>query len=1211
MSERRLTTILSVLAGAMLALALPTAVAAQEHTSPIQVTSDGLFVWVANPDSDSLGKIDASAESLLAEYAVGDNPRTIALDDVNGWVYVANQGSEDLTPKPNPETVMRLDMATGAVQQTHALPLGCAPYGVIVRESGGGNHIYVSCERTQQVVVLDADLSPTPIATIALDWPDPRGMAVSADNSRVYVAHFLTREPSSTAHVSEIDATQSPPVVVRVLDIPVDVGTCETINSGPGVLNMLLGIHLTPPGAPAAVANQLWVGGVNQSNFEKGLFLRDERFGGHAKPLLCVGGSNDGKPCEDDSECPGGGACTASFEATSRDVYKASFHDITRFQIAKIDLDTGQVVGKIDVDEANMGTDIAFSSDGTTAYVVDQTFNSMHIFNTARGQDGNATTLFASVSRFGPGGDDPSQPCTGGAFLTSSESPHRLDPQVEITPIRGNALFVAGNPANTGHDYNVTTGKMEALPDGIGTTPHGVAVHPLGAKIYVANFLSRNVISVKVDQFFCSDASACQTNSDCLGRCAPRMNAVIPSIVGPDPIPAPLLDGKFLFHTAARDASVPNGIGLGSAAPLFNFDDPAVLEPVGFVTSTSHDASYVACISCHPEGGLDGRSWDFSQFGASIRNTMDLRGRASFEPGQCSDDPNVTCVVDAQCGNFGIGSCSNEPSAVCELDIQCGQCDPESPSAGEFCIADRECGGKCSQDDGIACSIDGDCGGVCNEDPNKPCASNAECDFGCQIVNTCLNFPCATTSCNAAKCRPPSVASIPRNVTNTDPFFNPMLTVHWNGDRDEVEDFEFTFRSLLGAGDCDGVEHLPDKCIGALVMRSNVAKPQEANPDLGEGNRGLSPRLDHMADYVYSLTSFVRNPNLDGGPSAEAQAGRDVFNSAVSRCAECHNGPSPSNQHFTDKVPLASHPLGQQGGPDVFNPFLRHNVGTFNDFDLTDPFEVASAKGTFQNSALPLPGSRGPLIDYITPAIVDVWNSAPYNHDGSFATLLHGIMPCNDALDDCSPPYAGKNINDQHGTTSTLTPQQLRLLVAFLKAPHGPIAPGSSSVSLATPFTRLDKVKVQFKDPPGNDKFSVKASLTLPGSLNLVDLVLPNGKTVKVLDEPVTFTLADVDEELIERTIPAGHLIANSKQTRFSFKDKTGTIAPGIRQLRLKQSKSNPNDYTLQVKGQGMDLSTLDKNHITVALEIGDDAFVKTRTFSANSKRSKIQVKEK
>ena len=49
----------------------------------------------------------------------------------------------------------------------------------------------------------------------------------------------------------------------------------------------------------------------------------------------------------------------------------------------------------------------------------------------------------------------------------------------------------------------------------------------------------------------------------------------------------------------------------------------------------------------------------------------------------------------------------------------------------------------------------------------------------------------------------------------------------------------------------------------------------------------------------------------------------------------------------------------------------------------------------------------------------------------------------------------------------------------------------------------------------------------------------------------------------------------------------------------------------MQVKGKGVDLSTLDKNHITLAVEIGDDAFVKTRTFEQNSKRSKLQVREK
>ena len=352
------------------------------------------------------------------------------------------------------------------------------------------------------------------------------------------------------------------------------------------------------------------------------------------------------------------------------------------------------------------------------------------------------------------------------------------------------------------------------------------------------------------------------------------MIAVVPSIVNPDPLPPQLLDGKFLFHTAARDASVPNGIGLGAAAPRFNFDDPDVLEPVGAVVSLSHDASYVACISCHPEGGMDGRSWDFSQFGASIRNTMDLRGRASMAPGVCSDPPGLSCTTDAQCANNGVGTCSNDPSVVCELDIQCGSCAANSPTPGITCIADKQCGGVCSNDPMITCTTAGDCGGVCREDGVTPCATDDDCDFGCQITNSCNFFSCDTQTCSAAKCLPASAANVPKNVGLDSKFLNPMVTVHWNGDRDEVEDFEHTYRSLMGAGDCDGVEDLPDKCIGALVMRSNVAKPQEVAPDLGPSNRGLSPRLDHMADYVYSLTSFVRNPNLDGGPSADGRRGR-------------------------------------------------------------------------------------------------------------------------------------------------------------------------------------------------------------------------------------------------------------------------------------------------------------------------------------------------
>src|SRR5262245_56682271 len=80
------------------------------HTSPIQISDDGATVWVANPDSDSVGKIATATNTLTGEYPVGDNPRTIALG--GGSVYVANQGSQDLTPKPLPDTVMRLDEGT-------------------------------------------------------------------------------------------------------------------------------------------------------------------------------------------------------------------------------------------------------------------------------------------------------------------------------------------------------------------------------------------------------------------------------------------------------------------------------------------------------------------------------------------------------------------------------------------------------------------------------------------------------------------------------------------------------------------------------------------------------------------------------------------------------------------------------------------------------------------------------------------------------------------------------------------------------------------------------------------------------------------------------------------------------------------------------------------------------------------------------------------
>src|SRR5262249_14909633 len=128
------------------------------------------------------------------------------------------------------------------------------------------------------------------------------------------------------------------------------------------------------------------------------------------------------------------------------------------------------------------------------------------------------------------------------------------------------------------------------------------------------------------------------------------------------------------------------------------------------------------------------------------------------------------------------------------------------------------------------------------------------------------------------------------------------------------------------------------------------------------------------------------------------------------------------------------------------SPFLRFDVGTANVFDRTNPFLIANdAPGIrgftlFQNEQIPIPGNRAVLTEYITPLLTDVWNTAPYLHDGSAPTLLDVVRPCSSKLESCDDGRKGRNVDDQHGTTSFLTARQLNDLVAFEQAPHGPIA---------------------------------------------------------------------------------------------------------------------------------------------------------------------------
>lgn len=152
--------------------------------------------------------------------------------------------------------------------------------------------------------------------------------------------------------------------------------------------------------------------------------------------------------------------------------------------------------------------------------------------------------------------------------------------------------------------------------------------------------------------------------------------------------------------------------------------------------------------------------------------------------------------------------------------------------------------------------------------------------------------------------------------------------VHWTANFDEIHDFEGDIRLHQG-----GSGFLDDEDWEAT-----------ADP-LGEAKAGRSERLDALAAYVATFTTYPRSPFRadDGTLTPAAENGRRLFQGLD--CLDCHGG-----EHLTDS------PEG-----------VRHDVGTL---------------GATSGARL-----GGPLDGLDTPTLYGLHASAPYLHDGSAATV--------------------------------------------------------------------------------------------------------------------------------------------------------------------------------------------------------------------------------
>lgn len=188
--------------------------------------------------------------------------------------------------------------------------------------------------------------------------------------------------------------------------------------------------------------------------------------------------------------------------------------------------------------------------------------------------------------------------------------------------------------------------------------------------------------------------------------------------------------------------------------------------------------------------------------------------------------------------------------------------------------------------------------------------------------------------------------------------------IHWSGNFDEVQDFEHDIRGPFGG---DG---LMDDAAFAM-----------ADTPLGPAKAELSADLDALAAYVSSLDAVHRSPHrtADGERTPEMTVGEEIFERLA--CDACHVPPM-----YTDSV------FDEPGVP------LLHDVGT-----LTDR--------SGQRLGGPLPG-----ID--TPTLLGLYDSAPYLHDGSAATLRDVLIT--------------RNPDGLHGETADLSAEELAQLEAFL-----------------------------------------------------------------------------------------------------------------------------------------------------------------------------------
>ncbi len=164
----------------------------------------------------------------------------------------------------------------------------------------------------------------------------------------------------------------------------------------------------------------------------------------------------------------------------------------------------------------------------------------------------------------------------------------------------GNYLFVTMQGNNRIVVIDPKRG-LELLKKDVGKAPQGLAIDANTNKVFVKNFMDRSVTVFDASEMITTGSNTLEEVSTIVTVSNEELSPVV-------------LKGKQIFYNAAD-------IRMGTDG-------------------------YMSCVSCHSDGTQDGRTWDFTDRGEGLRNTISLVGRAGTAHGRVHWSANFDEIQD-------------------------------------------------------------------------------------------------------------------------------------------------------------------------------------------------------------------------------------------------------------------------------------------------------------------------------------------------------------------------------------------------------------------------------------------------------------------------------------------------------------------------------------------------------------------------------------